>query len=291
MRLTEREYKQYLRIHPRLIYYVGLQEKLISRTVSFETFRDFSAQEKISSRDMVYKKPKYIDEFVKENPYNLSEEDIEIAKGFKNFQQGKYWVIKFLKKYTIFLDKNYAYGVLALSDPLDWLLGNNLPTMLETVLLPFKGRIIYDGFIRGYNVSFGRGINSSLTNEYNEAKAKYGIITSLPIDKEVKEVEFTDADRLELYMKTATSREQYWYDIQDLLYKSPKLMSLYNELWGKINSRAKKKSLKEMGIKGYYFGIYNDVIIASSKTKTGLESQLKQMLKKEELASIHIFKI
>jgi hypothetical protein len=52
--------------------------------------------------------------------------------------------------------------------------------MIKTTLLPFKGRIVYDGIIMGYNVSFGPGIKRSLNEGYKEAKAGTGIITTLP---------------------------------------------------------------------------------------------------------------
>ncbi len=34
----------------------------------------------------------------------------------------------------------------------------------RTVLLPFKGRIVYDGLLAGYNVTFGGGIRRRLRN-------------------------------------------------------------------------------------------------------------------------------
>jgi Domain of unknown function (DUF6398) len=55
-----------------------------------------------------------------------------------------------------------------------------LPRMIKTTLLPFKGRIVYDGLMSGYNVSFGPGIRRSLNEAYREAKAHRGIITTLP---------------------------------------------------------------------------------------------------------------
>ena len=38
-----------------------------------------------------------------------------------------------------------AYGVVALFDPFEKVIGPYLPRMIETTLLPFKGRIVYDG--------------------------------------------------------------------------------------------------------------------------------------------------
>jgi hypothetical protein len=47
------------------------------------------------------------------------------------------------------------------------------PTLLETTLLPFEGKIIYDSLLRGYNVYFGSGIRSSLNETYNLTSFKH----------------------------------------------------------------------------------------------------------------------
>jgi hypothetical protein len=51
----------------------------------------------------------------------------------------------------------------------------------ETVLLPFKDTIIYDGLLNSYNISFGPGYRRDLNETYKEAKQRIGIVTSLPI--------------------------------------------------------------------------------------------------------------
>lgn len=247
--------------------------------------------DKLSIRECLYSKLDYIDQFIQENPAALSAEDLEIAADFRYLKKGRYWVLKYLKQHTIFLDDHYAYGVLALNDPFEKILGYGLPLMVEAVLLPFKGRIIYDGIMQSPGISFGRGISSSIAQEYEQVKAHYGIITSLPVDKATKAAKFRDEDRLALYMKNARSREEYWYEIQELLEKNPALESLYHFLWGKINARSHKKAIKELGVKGYYFAIYNNVVLASGKTKADVEKQLKAMLKKKDLEAVFVFKL
>ncbi|MEE9188292.1 MAG: hypothetical protein V3U36_02905, partial [Anaerolineales bacterium] len=53
----------------------------------------------------------------------------------------------------------------------------------KAVLLPFKGKIIYDGILQGYNVSFGGGIRSDLKETYMTAKQNGRIIDSFEPDK------------------------------------------------------------------------------------------------------------
>ena len=98
--------------------------------------------------------------------------------------EGKFYVFRELKKYTVFLstDKQpVAYGVLALSQPFEDLIGPHLPVLTQTVLLPFKDRIVYDGLMSSYNVSFGPGIRRNLNEDFKTAKDRHGIVTSLPM--------------------------------------------------------------------------------------------------------------
>ena len=87
---------------------------------------------------------------------------------------GKFYVFRELKKYTVFLsttDPPIAYGVLALSQPFEELIGPICRSMTQTVLLPFKGMIVYDGLMSSYSISFGPGIRRSLNESFKEAKA------------------------------------------------------------------------------------------------------------------------
>jgi hypothetical protein len=54
-----------------------------------------------------------------------------------------------------------------------------LPQMVLAILLPFKGQIIYDGLLQGYNIHIGGGICSNLNHTYTVAKQKDRIITTL----------------------------------------------------------------------------------------------------------------
>jgi len=99
----------------------------------------------------------------------------------------EFYVFRKLAKYTVFLstaDAAIAYGVFPLSQPFEDLIGPHLPVLTQTVLLPFKGVIVYDGLMSSFNISFGPGIRRGLNESFKEAKARHGIITSLPMSNE-----------------------------------------------------------------------------------------------------------
>ena len=57
--------------------------------------------------------------------------------------------------------------------------GYPLPIFVKAILLPFKGRIIYDGLLEGYNILIGPGIHGDLNETYQRAKQAEKIIESL----------------------------------------------------------------------------------------------------------------
>jgi len=73
-----------------------------------------------------------------------------------------------------------AYGVVALSQPFEELISPNLPVLVQTILLPFRDKIVYDGILNSFNISFGPGIRRGLNKSFKEAKERQGIVTSLP---------------------------------------------------------------------------------------------------------------
>jgi hypothetical protein len=96
---------------------------------------------------------------------------------------GSFYVFRYLKQYAVFLtDKSppKAYGVLALASPFEEVVGPHLPVLVKGVLLPINGRIVYDGLLSTYRISFGPGIRRSLNADFKRAKESSGIITSLP---------------------------------------------------------------------------------------------------------------
>jgi hypothetical protein len=91
--------------------------------------------------------------------------------------------MKHLKPYAVFMsagEPTRLYGVVGLYDPLEVVFGGApLPLLVKAVLLPFCDRIIYDGLLSAYRLSFGPGIRSGLNESYSRAKERDGIIEAL----------------------------------------------------------------------------------------------------------------
>ena len=180
MQLSPEDAALFFKLMPALQVFANRQLRAIKNLENLEQYKSISNEQRVKLRNAVYQKPEIIDSFVQENPYAFSGEELVIVSNWRNFIAGDFYIERILKKHAIFIGDNKVYGVLALAEPFRQVLGGMpLPFYLKTVLLPFKGKIIYDGLIEGYNLFFGGGIAASMSNLYQAAKLQGKIIESL----------------------------------------------------------------------------------------------------------------
>jgi hypothetical protein len=185
MLLTPPEAEHFSKLHRALMFFVNQQLHVLPDDI--KTIDEYSGQApeaRFKVHQAFLDDIDLIEKFIDENPSGLSDADLEIVRSWHHLVNGSFLIFRYLKNYTIFLsweDQPIAYGVLALTEPLEDLVGPYLPVMLETMLLPFKDKIVYDGLLSGFNISFGGGIRRSLKESYEAAKERLGIVTSLPI--------------------------------------------------------------------------------------------------------------
>lgn len=136
-------------------------------------------------RDAMWNKPEWIDEFLvsHDNGEFTEQERGIIADWRRHFVRGKFLVVKHLAKYSVLMtfggDPTLLYGVHGISDSIKDTFPYSAPFPADFVLLPFKGKVIYDGLVSTFNIVFGLGMRSSVKEWYGEAKNKYGVIEVL----------------------------------------------------------------------------------------------------------------
>lgn len=184
MPVTFDEGKLFYDLYAALLSFVNGELKAIPE--QFSDSKGYTALppgKRLAVRDALFLHRELLDRFVQEDPANLPADKLAIVAGWKHAVIGQFYIFRYLSKYAIFLSTDSpkkAYGVLALADPFEELVGPHLPRLIHAVLLPFKDRIIYDGLLSGHNITFGGGVKRRLNEEYKEAKEAFGIITSLP---------------------------------------------------------------------------------------------------------------
>lgn len=181
MKLPVEEANLFFKLLWGLQFYINQQYQILPNIKSAEEYAGLPMTEKLKVRDKLWKSPNLIDAYVEKNPDSLSAQELDIVSKWKRFVSGGFQIFRYLKNHTIFIgEKSQVYGVLGLYDNLEELFpGRPLPMMVEAVLLPFKGKIVYDGVLKGYNIFLGGGIRSGLKEEYMAAKQNDRIVTTL----------------------------------------------------------------------------------------------------------------
>ncbi len=185
MLLPLHDVQLFFKLHWALMFFVNQRLKVVPDDIAnADAFAALSPNVRLKVRDALSTNADLVQSFVDENPAHLTDDELDIVRSWRHLVHGKFYVFRELKKYTVFLSTNdpvIAYGVVALSQPFEELIGPYLPVLTQTVLLPFKDMIVYDGLLNTSRISFGPGIRRHLNEDFKEAKARHGIVTLLPM--------------------------------------------------------------------------------------------------------------
>jgi len=191
--LDGEEIKLFYKLWFSLTHGVNCKHKIVPQYDKPEYSKDTHKGQTFAVRQELWGHPEWIDEFIDDSPDLTEEEEAILTSWRKHFKKGRFLVERHLKKYSVLMSleekEETLYGVMGITDPLEiTLMEYEPPLIVDTVLLPFKGKIIYDSFIFTYNVYLGSGYRKSFKEKYNEIKAVRGIFDTLDVDISTEEV-------------------------------------------------------------------------------------------------------
>ena len=291
MRLPASEVERFYRLYFAVLCSANQQLGLAPQVTTIPQIMAMPQEEQYALRQGMYAHREVLATFVQANPARFSDEDLAIVDSWRHFVQGQFYVLRHLKAYTIFLDAAEvpkAYGVLALHDDLPTMFPR-VPFLIETVLLPFKDRIIYDGQCQYYNIVFGGGITRRLNDSYQQAKAHPGIMTTLPW--EVPQATPSEEEQLRFYLRTVRNREMYEEEIVALRQHSRALETLYQQEMGKVHARTYGPRLRDMGLRGVWFAILEGLTIASGRTRQEVEQAVQRLVPQHKRPFVYTFEV
>lgn len=115
-----------------------------------------------------------VDEFCKENPFRFNKEERNLVKEFKKGIRETFTLANYEEEYTALMTDNKIYMIKGLNDNLDNIIPyENLPQIIITSIIPYKGYLVYDGIIQSYPISFGPGINQIVEEQYDKLMKYY----------------------------------------------------------------------------------------------------------------------
>ncbi len=181
MSLTPGEVERFYAIWFPLLYEVNQQLRLVPVFPRNRGDAPVSPEQALPLRSALWENVSLLDRFVAENPAGLSASDLAIAASWKHRVAGRFYVFRHLKKHSIFLSADRAaqgYGVHTLVSPFAELLGERVPQVAHTVLLPFEGKIIYDSLITPASFTWG-GPWVDLEARYRDLRERGELMTDL----------------------------------------------------------------------------------------------------------------
>ena len=144
-----------------LLMFANDRLKIVAKLSGEGPDNTIDTQNAVKVRDALWKNEAVLDQFIAGNPAQLPPQDLNILKSWKHRRLGTFIIFKILKKHAIFISQDKeadVFAVKGLYSSFEEMFGPNLPTMVETVLLPFNDDIITDGLFQGYGLIFGGGI-------------------------------------------------------------------------------------------------------------------------------------
>ena len=298
MQVTEAEGRLFYELYAGLQIFVNRRRRIIDPVDSFDDFMALPPEQRAKCRNAVYEHPKHFDEFLREGDLSASSDAADIVAGWRDHRvAGTFYILRHLKRHTIFLSSEEparAFGVLGLADPIQVIVPY-LPAMVDAVLLPFRGRIIYDGLLTtsGPTVMFGGGIRRMFNDTYREAKARFGIITSLPHAGEAARGARADeqARRLKGMLSSERSRQIHWEEILDLCDKSPELEHVYHQERGKADARRIGRRLRDVGILQGWFALFEGMVVASAPDRESLVRRVAEILPASKASMPYLYRL
>jgi len=173
----------------KLLDFVNQKHKLFNMKIKpvYPAYRDEEILHKI--REKLWANPKVISEFLNSTG-SLSDEEIGLLTSWeKNYIKGEFLLIKYEPEHAVLMHINKGgppmlYAIKGMTNSIAEAMQRRLPVMLETVLLPFGDKIIYDSYMASRDITFGEGIRDDLEQEYAIIMEKYGLTTKLDAGKE-----------------------------------------------------------------------------------------------------------
>ncbi|MEW5848449.1 MAG: hypothetical protein AB2A00_06520 [Myxococcota bacterium] len=187
MNLSPEEATSFLKLWAHLDAYTNQRLGLLP---DVKSPRDLSHGVSVADRGRLrvafWEDPSLLKDFIRTNPFGLSADEMEDVGRFRHAVRGRFFVERCLKDHAVLVaagEQRAVYAVIGLTEPIDEFLARRtpmpLPILVEAALVPFRGRITWDGLVSFHSIHFGPGIRRDLKDEYLRAKDRGEIIGSL----------------------------------------------------------------------------------------------------------------
>jgi hypothetical protein len=170
MILSPEESKSFFSNYIPLLFYAAVYDGILPEGSSINDFYETSVEEKLASRDVIFKDADVLTSYEKDNAQFLKTKHPgfkgEVRKGFlKNFV-----VLKQTKSFAVFMDAEQQafYHITAITEPIDTKL-DYIPAIVETAIFNFGNKLVYDGLLKGGDMRIGPNYKKQFLQDYQKA--------------------------------------------------------------------------------------------------------------------------
>jgi hypothetical protein len=276
--------REFLNLQGQLLVYANERLDVVPGIDTYEEFRRAYIDDIRPIHEELYFEEdavEVIEDFVRDNPADLSEEQLETVESWVDYEAGQFVLVEHLEDGTVFLDpeETRAYKLTSVYESYaPGLPEEALPvSVMSVVLLPYEGRIVTNG-LELLNPLAGMAmqmIHDDPEVLYEEAKHRFGIAETLPPSDDPDR---SDAERLRFYTKNQENRERYADEIAELKDKTDELERIYHEQLGKANARRLGREFRDLGLEEAYVAIYDGQVVATAPTEKRLEETLSAIM-------------
>ena len=183
--LSEQEAQIVFRLFELIDLFAAQHSGIIEKLKEENQQMDMTALRK-RFRDAWYADPLIIDAFLEKHGDAINAQEKEILLSWKKPIIGRFLCMKYFPEYAVvkLLDENddNFYGILALTQDFEKVIPQTPPSVIDTALLPFGDKIIWDGFVAVLDAPINRNIGKSMIEDCKKFR-RYGLIkTSLNIE-------------------------------------------------------------------------------------------------------------
>jgi len=141
----------------------------------------------VALRERLWENPDLIYQFINDSDgdFELTAEGIQILNSWESRHiKDTFLVVKYTPEYAVLMpiaSEKYPvfYGVVGLESSIAEVLNYKVHTMVDFILLPYMGKIIYDGLVAPYPLTIDSGIIDRISSIYREAEKEQRIITKI----------------------------------------------------------------------------------------------------------------
>lgn len=165
-----------------LMGFVNERKKIIGAAIKPVYPNPVSDEQIYKAREILWENPGLIDDYL--DAVALPDDKATLLKSWRNYhKKGMFFLVEYRPEYAVAIGGNEQnedrlYGIKGISRPLSDAMQRELPIQFETVLLPFRDKIIYDSFMSSMPIGFAEGAKRAFREMYETAIA-HGIITRL----------------------------------------------------------------------------------------------------------------